>query len=77
MSDVKSDSFLDSLCTQIYRIQLVFLVALVFLLLSIVSLFFLEPGTPSYIVNTANIAGLSVVVVVFGYVSYRCNNREL
>lgn len=71
------DVLLDRLCTQIYRIQLIFLVASFFFLFSALSLFVLKPGTPAYIVSTLNLVGLFVFVVVFGTLTWLCNNRTV
>jgi len=79
MSRQKStgEVLLDRLCTQIYRIQIIFLIALFFFLFSLVALVVLEPGTAVYVVNTINLIGLFVFVVVSGTITYLCNSREL
>lgn len=71
------DILLDRLCTQIYRIQIIFLIALFFFLFSLIATFRLEPGTPVYVVNVINLVGLFVFVVVFGTLTWLCNSREV
>lgn len=67
---------LDRVCTQIYRIQVIFLIATFFFLFSVIAMFVLEPGSPVYVVNALNVVGLAGFVVVFGTLTYLCNNRD-
>lgn len=78
MSTQKStrEVLLDRLCTQIFRIQIIFLTAALFLAFSVAAVFVLEPGSSAYVVNALNLVGLTVFVAVFGTLTYLCNNRD-
>lgn len=69
-------SILDSVCTMLYHIQLVFLIAATLLVLSIASLFVIEPGTASFVITVVNVATLLVVTMIFGGITWLCNNRQ-
>lgn len=74
MSAVKS--FLDSVCTMLYQIQLVFLICLTLLVISFATLIVAEPGSASFIISVVNIVTLLVFTLIFGSLTWLCNNRK-
>lgn len=68
-------TLMDALCMRKFFIQLLFLFALFFFLLSIVSTIFVESGTATYVVSVINVVTLGVVAIGSGAVTYVCNNR--
>ena len=73
MKEILSESLLEPLCTQIYRIQIIFIIALTFFLFSLVGLFVIDPGSATYVINVINVITLSLFVAIFGGLTYLCN----
>ena len=73
MKEILSESLLEPLCTQIYRIQIIFIIALTFFLFSLVGLFVIDPESATYVINVINVITLSLFVAIFGGLTYLCN----
>ncbi len=76
MSNESGKRFLDIVCEFAGMIRALFALCLLFLLVTIASLFVLSPGTASYVVAQLNLAGLIVFTTVFGLLARRCGQLE-
>ena len=72
MSERFSKSLLDHICDYEDQLKTVFYLSAAVLVLSVLSLFGLEPGTATYVVTILNIAGLSTLTLVTGFFVVKC-----
>lgn len=72
MADTLRTAILDNFYSYREYVLLIFGVVGVFLLLTAIGFTVIEPGTPTYAVNSMNFVALSVLFVVFGAISLYC-----
>ena len=68
--------FLDSVCTMLFHVQLVFLICVTLLVFSIASVLVVEPDTATYVISVINVVTLVVLCGIFGSITWLCNNRK-
>ena len=65
--------FLELLCSNVSALFMMLIVCVVLSAISVVSFFYLEPGTPSYVVLQIDIALLVLFVGVLSALVFRCH----
>lgn len=70
-----TDSFLEALCLFRNLVYIFFILSLLFLFLSLVSYFVIEPGTETHAIVVLNMSGLGLFVVLSGAVLYLCRDE--
>jgi hypothetical protein len=64
------------LCQYEFRIRLAFLLSLTFLLVTIFSVFIVDPGTASFAVAVMNLFGLGLFTLLFGLLTWNCHRID-
>lgn len=72
MSEKFSKTLVEYVCDYESQIQTLFYFSVAILLLMSISLFFLQPGTPTYVVAVMDVFGLIVLTAFTGFFLYRC-----
>lgn len=76
MADTLRDEILNQLCYHKQHLLMAAGLVGAFLLLTIVGFTVISPGTPTYVLNTMNLVGLSVFFVFFGVLVVYCYRSE-
>ena len=71
----KADSFLEAICLFRPLIFILFVIAIVMFLLSLISLGVVDAGSETYVIAQLNLIGLSVMILVSGIALYLCRNQ--
>lgn len=72
MTDKYDKSYLDHLCDYRQGWRLLFTFSVGFLAISVIWFLTLEPGSATYVVTVMNLAGLSGLALLSGFVLMRC-----
>lgn len=69
------EPYLDALCNYYDRLWVIFIIAVIFLLLSLVFVYALEPGSAGHAVSVLNLATLSLFAGLSGGLILVCLRR--